>query len=99
MSYSIVFHPEADKEYRESFLWHERKVKGLGYRFENAVDKKIETILHYPERFPKRKGVYREALVEDFPYVIVFRMNKGRDTIFISSLFHTSRNPKKKYRR
>ncbi|MBC7874141.1 MAG: type II toxin-antitoxin system RelE/ParE family toxin [Ferruginibacter sp.] len=99
MRYSIVFHPEADKEYRESFLWYERKTKGLGYRFEAVIDKKIDLIIDKPERYPKRKGRYREALVENFPYVIVNRINKGLEKIIISSLFHTSRNPKKKYRR
>ncbi len=99
MSYSIVFHPEADKEYRESFLWYERKAKGLGYRFEKAIDEKIDGIRNHPDRFPKRKGSYRETLVDDFPYVIIYRVNKETEKIFISSLFHTSRNPKKKYRR
>lgn len=99
MSYSLVFHPEADKEYRESFLWYEGKARGLGYRFETAVDEKIDIIIKYPDRYPKRKGSYREALVEDFPYVIVYRVNKKLEKIFISSLFHTNRNPKKKYRR
>lgn len=46
-----------------------------------------------------RKGFYRESLVENFPYVIVYRVNKKPGKIFISSLFHTSRNHGKKYRR
>jgi len=99
MSYSIVFHPEADKEYRESFLWYDEKSKASGYRFETLVNEKVELIIDNPERYPKRRGQYREALVENFPYVIVYRINKKLETIFISSLFHTSRNPARKYRK
>lgn len=99
MSYHIIFHPEADKEYREAFLWYERKVKDLGYRFEKAVDETLHLILKNPVRYPKRKRLYREALVSDFPYVIIYKINKQTENIFISSLFHTSRNPQKKYRR
>lgn len=99
MSYRIIFHPEADEEYRESFLWYERKVKDLGYRFEKAVEETLSLILKNPNRYPKRKGLYREALVSDFPYVIIYKIKKQTEKIFISSLFHTSRNPQKKFRR
>jgi plasmid stabilization system protein ParE len=76
MSYRIIFHPEADKEYRESFLWYETHEKNLGHRFEIAVEEKIDVIANNPERFPKRKGAYREALINHFPYIIVYRVNK-----------------------
>ncbi|MCY7310122.1 MAG: type II toxin-antitoxin system RelE/ParE family toxin [Chitinophagaceae bacterium] len=99
MIYTVIFHPEADKEYRESFLWYEKKVKGLGYRFEIVVEGKIREIMNNLEKYPKRMGLYREAPVGGFPYVIVYRINKMLERIFVSSLFHTSRNPKRKYRR
>lgn len=99
MSYRIIFHPEADKEYRESFLWYETNEKNLGYKFEIAVEEKINVIANYPERFPKRKGNYREALINHFPYINVYRVNKRLKQIYISSLFHTSRNPIKKFRK
>jgi len=30
MSYQLVFHTEADSEYREAYQWHEKEQKGLG---------------------------------------------------------------------
>ena len=29
MSYQLVFHPEADREYMEAYQWYEKEQKGL----------------------------------------------------------------------
>ncbi|MBI1770519.1 MAG: hypothetical protein HY015_06885 [Bacteroidetes bacterium] len=52
-----------------------------------------------PLRYAKKRGIHREALVETFPYVIVYKFYPKESLIFVSSIFHASRNPKKKYRR
>ncbi|MBI2966516.1 MAG: hypothetical protein HYY40_01715 [Bacteroidetes bacterium] len=39
---------------------------------------------------------FREALLKRFPYLIVYEIVK--DKTVIHSFFHTSRNPKKKYK-
>jgi len=47
----------------------------------------------YAER---RKG-FRETKINVFPYLIIYRIQKRKKIVAISSIFHTSRNPKKKY--
>ena len=79
---------------QKSFDWYNDQQEGLGERFLLQTVRAFRLIeanpLHYQERFLKK---FRFAMVEDFPFVIVFKI-KGR-TIVVNSVFHTSRDPKK----
>lgn len=74
-------------------LYDERQ-PGIGDRFLIEVVRTFRLIeanpLHYQERFSKQ---FRFAKVNDFPYVIVFKIKK--QLVVVNSVFHTSRNPKK----
>ena len=90
---------EADKELQDAALWYEQKGIGLGSRFIDVIKKKLVTIQLHPERNKKRKGNFREVFVQVFPYIIVYSFYKRKRIITVNSIFHTSRNPKKKYRK
>ena len=53
-------------------MTYEVKQTGLGDRFVSNVKTNLELISRYPERYPKRKGNFREASVGIFPYNIVY---------------------------
>lgn len=38
MSYRVILHRAAEKEYLSSYLWYEERSKGLGERFFQAID-------------------------------------------------------------
>ena len=76
-----------------------KKSHGLGLRFIESIRQKIEIIQEQPELYKKCKGNFREAVVEIFPFVFVYSFYKREGRITINSIFHTSRNPKKKYRK
>ncbi len=97
--YKLKLLEEADKEFEEAAAWYEEKSSGLGVRFIETVRSKLEDIREHPERNTKRKGNFREAVVRIFPYLIVNIFYKNNGAILVSSIFHTSRNPKRKYRR
>lgn len=100
MTYSYLLHPEADKEYTEAFIWYQKQQEGLGEKFIEAVRQKLEAIAVSPETFgSKGNKNYREAKVEIFPYVIVYKIYKLKNLVFVSSIHHTSRHPKRKYRK
>lgn len=40
---------------------------------------------------------FRETKIGVFPYLIVYKLQKRKKIVAISSIFHTSKNPKKKY--
>jgi plasmid stabilization system protein ParE len=64
-----------------------------------VVRKKLETIQEHPEKYEKKNLNFREAAIKIFPYVIVYTFYKKDGIITVSAIFHTSRNPKRKYRR
>ncbi len=68
-------------------------------RFRDLINKKIESIKEHPERYPKRKRNFREVVLRTFPFIIIYTFYKKEGIIIINSIFHTSRNPRKKYRK
>jgi len=98
MIYTSIFLLRARQELLDAWIWYEERQPGLGDRFKNELYKRIYKIEQTPERYPERKKPYRETRVEIFPYLIIYRISKKEKLIIISSIFHTSRNQKRKYK-
>lgn len=90
---------DADREYAEAAEWYEKQKEGLGERFIDVIQRRLRIIQQYPERYPRKKGDFREAVVKIFPYVVVYTFYKRKKMVVINSIFHTRRNPRMKYRR
>lgn len=100
MSYTYRLHPLAYLDYLEAYAWYEDKQSELGERFLKAVRNKIEKIALNPKAYGHRSNKsFREAKVEFFPYLIVYKIKKDSQEIFISAIHHTKRSPGKKYRK
>lgn len=99
MTFELLINEAAQKEWDDAAAWYEDKQTGLGERFIKSVKIKLELISRYPERYPKRKGNFRETPVGLFPYNVVYTFYKKESIITISSIFHTSRNPVYKYKK
>lgn len=95
---AIRFLERAVVELEDSSVWYEKQSSGLGDRFIDVVDKKLDLILHNPELFPIKKYSYREAVLATFPFSIVFRFEKKNSLVTIISIFHNKRNPKEKFK-
>ena len=81
----------------ETWDWYDDRWIGLGDRFMREVEKKVQQIEKTPERYAERQKGFRETKINVFPYLIIYRIQKRKKIVAISSIFHTSRNPKKKY--
>jgi plasmid stabilization system protein ParE len=98
--YTLVFHADAVIDYDEAYYWYEDQQKGLGEKFLSAIKSKTQQILDVPEIFSvKGREGYHEAFVNGFPYTIVYRIYKRKQVIFINSLHHQKKHPRKKYRK
>jgi plasmid stabilization system protein ParE len=97
MSYAIEFLVRARKELLDAWDWYEDKQPGLGDRFINETEKAVQQIQQTPDQFPERKKKFREARIKIFPYLIIYQIHKQKRITAIASVFHTSRNPKRKY--
>jgi plasmid stabilization system protein ParE len=100
MGFLIRLHPLIANDYEEAYSWYESKLPGLGERFLAAVRLKIESIAAHPQNFSSKGNLkFREAIVDDFPFVIVYKINKRRREVLISSIHHMKKHPRKKYRK
>jgi mRNA-degrading endonuclease RelE of RelBE toxin-antitoxin system len=99
MSYSVIFHTVAETEFHEACLWYEQRLDGLGDRFTKAVERSLNQISSAPLSYAKKHDSFREAKTEDFPYVIVYKVYEKKKAVLIVAIYHTGRNPRKKYRR
>ncbi|WP_315814203.1 type II toxin-antitoxin system RelE/ParE family toxin [Paraflavitalea speifideaquila] len=97
MSYSIEYLQKARLELVEAWEWYEDRQTGLGDKFKMSIDSCIRSIEQNPERYPERRKHYREGIIKTFPYLLVYRIHKRKKVIAIVSVFHTRRNPRKKY--
>jgi len=91
MDYSIELHPLAEVELWEAVDWYDEQKEGLGKEFARALQFAILTIQSKPQQFPKILGSKRQAVLQRFPFVIIFEIVDS--TIFILSIFHTRRDP------
>jgi plasmid stabilization system protein ParE len=96
--YTSILSNRTQKEILQAWEWYEERQQGLGDRFIAEVIARIRKIEQTPERFPTRYKSYKESPVPVFPFLIIYRINKRKKSIRIVSVFHTSLNPKKKYK-
>jgi len=69
---SVILTQTARKELIEAQDWYENKVSGLGRRFRVAVDAVVERVSANPRQFPVVHKTLRRALLERFPYALIF---------------------------
>ncbi len=95
--YQIVIKPKAIEMAKEAYEWYNEQQPGLGERFLSELDTCYDRLELSPVSYKKIKKNYRQFVLHTFPYVIVFEIF-GREVV-IYSIFHTSRNPSKKFRK
>ncbi len=95
--FSSILSGKAQKEVAVSWEWYEERSDGLGDKFLAEVITRLKDIENNPDRFPSRHKRYREALLLTFPFLIIYKINARKKLVRVVSVFHTSRNPKKKY--
>jgi len=94
---NLIISKRAEREILSSYAYYELAKHGLGERFIKAVELKLNEIALHPKRYPLKQGQYRETMIAIFPILIIYRYNELKQLVFVSSIFHTSRNPLKKY--
>jgi len=97
-AFSAIFSVRAQKEITSSWEWYEERQRGLGDRFIEEIGSRIRQIEKNPDRFPTRYKSYKEAPIEVFPFLVIYKLNRKKKLARIVSVFHTSLNPKKKFK-
>ena len=97
MSATFLQLQKAQNEIIDAWDWYEEQREGLGDRFTNELALKINLIANNPLHYPKRRK-HREAVMDNFPFIAVYQYKRADNLVIIVSVFHTSRNPRKKYK-
>jgi plasmid stabilization system protein ParE len=87
---------QAENELEDAFYFYNLISAKVGDEFLNQINSCIQSILLYPESFPIVFETYRKAVVKKYPFVIIYTRIDA--IIFIAAIFHTSKNPKKKFK-
>src|ERR1700744_1146386 len=95
--YPLIIKPEAIEMAKEAYEWYNEQQPGLGDLFLNELESCLDKLESWPLAYSKIKKNYRQLVLQTFPYVIVFEIIKKEVVVY--SVFHTSLNPKKKFRR
>jgi hypothetical protein len=82
---------------KEAYDWYNEQQAGLGDVFLNELENGYDKLESWPDAYQKIKNNYRHLVLHTFPYVIVFTIIKT--DVIVYAVFHTSRNPSKKFRK
>jgi plasmid stabilization system protein ParE len=95
--YQLTIKPTAIKMAMKAYKWYEDHRTGLGELFLAEVDKCYDKLEAIPESYQKIQKNFRQIIVRNFPYVVVFEILNNE--VLVYAVFHTSRNPKKKFKK
>ena len=84
--------PEAEQDADDAIAWYDLKSVVLGDEFLRCVNKCIQSIERYPEMYPRVYRKMRRALVETFPYQVLYEIDP--EEIVVYAIYHCSQNPK-----
>ncbi|MBU0696627.1 MAG: type II toxin-antitoxin system RelE/ParE family toxin [Bacteroidetes bacterium] len=96
MDYFFQFTPKAKKEFIDAYDFYEEQIFGLGDKFRREVYYFVSLIIKNPLSYPLKSKKLREVVLKKFPFIIIYRIEDTNSTIYVSSIFHTKRNPKLK---
>lgn len=94
MQYQLEIKEEAYLDIKQAYNYYEESKLGLGERFLNTLEIYFERVKQYPKHYQIKQKPFREAFVKDFPYVIIYEIEKNK--IIVYAVFCTYKNPKKK---
>lgn len=97
MKHTLVLRPKARQDIMDGDRWYEEKLQGLGDRFLLEVQRCLAHILQNPNGFQRVHDQFRQAPLDHFPFVVVYRTDGP--VVVVMRIFHTSQHPKKKLRR
>jgi plasmid stabilization system protein ParE len=82
------YHPAVADDLAAATTYYDEISLDLGNRFRKAVRERIQRIAERPESFGRIHEQLRAAMVERFPYVIVFEYDSK--TVAILGVLHAS---------
>ena len=95
--YQLIIRPHAVEMAENAYQWYEEQQTGLGDLFMSELDSCYDKIEVWPISDNIIRKDFRQIVLKRFPFVIVYKIVQERVVVY--SVFHTSRNPRKKFRK
>lgn len=99
MAYRYLILSEAQDEYESSVIWYNERSWLAADQFIEAVDNALGLICEHPYRWRNEYSMYYELGVKKYPFSIIYRVDEEKQLVVVTSVYHQSRNPKKKYKK
>lgn len=93
--YKSIILPPAKEDIRDAAKWYDERQKGLGKRFISQMREKIYFLQQNPQTGSLRYDNVRTMVLNVFPFMMHYSINENSETIIVSAVLHTSRNPDK----
>jgi hypothetical protein len=74
MNYKLHPLSGVDDDISSAVEWHESQQKGLGERFIDYWESTINYIISNPLAFSKKIKSFRQAVLKNFPYLIIYEI-------------------------
>ncbi len=94
--HKFIIQEEANNEIIQAYLWYETKQEGLGEKFIDALETCYVAIDINPNTFEKKYKFQRQAIIKNFPYVVMYEQEENK--IIIYAVFNTHQEPTGKFR-
>ena len=91
--YDLIIKEEAKFEIIDAYNWYESKKEDLGERFIQDLDEYFERIRLTPEIFPCKYSEFRQVVMKNFPFVIIFEIENKEVVVY--AVFNTYQDPNK----
>lgn len=88
---TLHFHQEALREYEEAFVWYSERSISAPFDFVAEVDSMVKRITENPLVFPLISKNKRKAVLQTFPFYLVFELRPK--AIIIFAVAHSKRKP------
>ncbi len=93
----FILKEEFISDFAEAMNWYGERSQESATDLFSDVQTILRHIENHPESFSAIQRNYRQAVLGNFPYVIVYKIYRAEISVY--AFFHTSRNPRKKIRR
>ena len=91
--YKIVFSDIALTDIKHAKAWYNLQQKGLGKRLAADIKQTSSSIELNPFFASIKYNDVRTALCKKFPYALHYKIYQEQNLVFVTSVFHTSREP------
>ena len=99
MSWDYTLHELAQKDYENAVEWYATKSIKLANDLIGEIEHSLKLISENPNRWRQEHENFRELKINKFPYQIVYLVDEYEKHVLIVAVFHTSNDPKRKYRK